>query len=203
MSKKMPFTIPIVATVLIYIWFLDPVAPSWLGPVPTIVVLGLAAWRALRTGEWGVHRNALMPATREATVLTLSAAGAFALAGMMLETLHARENPLGDLAFLLLWGGGQQFVLQTVVFREAEATISPGHAPLLAACIFALVHLPNIFLSAVTFIGALFWCRIFARYPNILPLALSHALATLAILVSFDQDVTGRLRVGASYLQLD
>lgn len=199
----MSFTIPIVATVVIYIWLLDPIAPAWLRPLPTIVVLGLAIWRAVKTREWGVDPKALVPAMREATVLTLSAVGAFALAGMVLETLHARENPLADLAFLLLWGGGQQFVLQTAVLREAEATISRRHAPWLAASIFAGLHLPNPFLSAVTFIGAFFWCRIFARHPNILPLALSHALATLAILVSFDETVTGRLRVGASYLQLD
>lgn len=198
----MSFTIPIVATVVIYIWFLDSIAPAWLRPLPTVVVLGLAIWRALKTGEWGVDPKALVPAMREATVLTLSAVGSFALAGMGLETLHARDNPLGDLAFLLLWGGGQQLVLQTVVFREAE-TISRRHAPWLAASIFAGLHLPNPFLTAVTFIGGFFWCRIFARHPNILPLALSHALATLAILVSFDETVTGRLRVGASYLQLD
>jgi hypothetical protein len=199
----MPFTIPIVATVLIYIWVLDPIAPAWLRPVPTIVVIGLAIWRALKTGEWGLSREALVPASREAALLTLSAVGAFALAGTVLETLHARGDPLADLAFLLFWGGGQQFVLQTVVLSEAKATITRRHAPLVAASLFASLHLPNPFLSAVTFIGAIAWCRIFARHPNFLPLALSHALATLAILVSFDEEVTGRLRIGASYLQLD
>lgn len=199
----MPFTIAIVATVLIYTWLLEPMGAAWMRPLPPIAVLGLAIWHASKTGEWGVRPNALIPAAREATVLTLSAVGAFALAGMMLETLHARENPLGDLAYLLIWGGAQQFVLQTVVLREAEAAISPRHAPLLAASIFATLHLPNPFLCAATFIGAFFWCRIFARHPNIFPLALSHALATLGILVSFDEKVTGRLRVGASYLLLD
>jgi hypothetical protein len=199
----MPFTIPIVATVLIYIWVLDPIAPAWLRPMPTIVVIGLAIWRALKTGEWGLSREALVPASREAALLTLSAVGAFALAGTVLKTLHAGGNPLADLTFLLFWGGGQQFVLQTVVLPEAQATITRRHAPLVAASLFASLHLPNPFLTAVTFIGAIAWCRIFARHPNILPLALSHALATLAILVSFDEGVTGRLRIGASYLQLD
>jgi hypothetical protein len=40
------------------------------------------------------------------------------------------------------------------------------------------------------------------RHPNVLPLALSHALGTLAILYAFDEAITGRLRVGYSYLQL-
>jgi membrane protease YdiL (CAAX protease family) len=199
----MPFTLPIAATVLLYIWAFDPIAPPWLRPLPTVVVLALAIARAVKTGEWGVHRAAFLPALSAATVLTLCAIGAFTLAGMMLETLHARENPLGDLAFLLVWGGGQQFVLQTVVLPEAHATSDERRAPLLAATLFASLHLPNPFLSAVTFVGATFWCGIYMRHPNILPLAVSHALATMAILVSFDDRVTGRLRVGVSYLMLE
>jgi membrane protease YdiL (CAAX protease family) len=54
----------------------------------------------------------------------------------------------------------------------------------------------------VTFAGGLVWCAIYARHPNIVPLAISHALGTLAILHAFDPDVTGRLRIGYSYLQL-
>jgi hypothetical protein len=54
----------------------------------------------------------------------------------------------------------------------------------------------------MTTIGALIWCAIYDRYPNIVPLAVSHALATLAILYAFDEAITGRLRIGASYLRL-
>ena len=54
----------------------------------------------------------------------------------------------------------------------------------------------------MTFAGALAWCWIYDRHPNLLPLALSHALLTLAILCAFDEAVTGHLRVGAAYLRL-
>ena len=199
----MPFTIPIAATVLIYIWILDPIAPPWLRQLPTALVVTLAIARAVGSGEWGVRPDAFLPAARDAAILTLTAAGVFLIAGMFLETLHARENPLGDLAFLLVWGGGQQFVLQTVVLPEAYAKSNRHRAPFLAATLFGALHLPNPFLTAVTFIGGLFWCRIYMRHPNIMPLAVSHALATMAILVSFDEGVTGRLRVGVSYLMLE
>lgn len=63
-------------------------------------------------------------------------------------------------------------------------------------------RMPNPFLTAVTFVAGLAWCGIYARHPNIVPLAISHALGTLAILHAFDPDVTGRLRIGQSYLQL-
>ena len=39
----------------------------------------------------------------------------------------------------------------------------------------------------MTFAGALAWCWIYDRCPNLLPLALSHALLTLAILYAFDE----------------
>jgi len=51
-----------------------------------------------------------------------------------------------------------------------------------AAALFALVHAPNVFLILMTGIGALGWCAIYSRYPNFLPLGVSHALATLALL---------------------
>ena len=64
------------------------------------------------------------------------------------------------------------------------------------------MHLPNPFLAAVTFVGALAWCWIYDRHPNVIPLALSHAVATLAMLYAFDDTITGRLRVGQAYLTL-
>ena len=70
------------------------------------------------------------------------------------------------------------------------------------ALVFALVHLPNPLLMIVTFVGAVAWCACFDRYPNVLPLAVSHALGTLAMLYAFNDTITGRLRIGASYLRL-
>jgi membrane protease YdiL (CAAX protease family) len=66
--------------------------------------------------------------------------------------------------------------------------------------LFAAIHLPNPFLTSMTLIGALGWCAIYDRYPTIIPLALSHAIATLAILYAFDDGITARLRVGLAYL---
>ena len=53
-----------------------------------------------------------------------------------------------------------------------------------------------------TFGGALGWCAIFARHANILPLGVSHAMTTLALLYGFDDDLTGHLRIGQAYLRL-
>ena len=107
-----------------------------------------------------------------------------------------------SLALLIPWGLGQQFALQTVFLHESRSAVGRTAGICLAAALFASLHLPNPFLSAMTFAGALAWCWIYDRHPNLLPLALSHALLTLAILCAFDEAITGHLRVGAAYLRL-
>jgi membrane protease YdiL (CAAX protease family) len=111
-----------------------------------------------------------------------------------------RDAPLLDFLYVVVWGGAQQFVLQTVVLREARSAAGRGAVPV-AAAIFAVFHLPNPFLVLVTFLGGLIWCAIYARYPNIVPLALSHAAATVIILVAFPVATTNALRTGWRYFQ--
>jgi membrane protease YdiL (CAAX protease family) len=189
------FSAAIVAIVLAYTWVLAPITPRWTSYAAGALVLGLALARALITGEWGLRASAFPPALWRALTVTAAAALVLASAGTQLGTWHDRHMSAGEFAILFLWGLGQQFALQTVILRETTV--------LAAALIFAALHLPNPFLAAVTFAGALAWCWIYSRYPNILPLALSHALLTIVILYAFDDRITGRLRVGAAYLALD
>jgi hypothetical protein len=122
--------------------------------------------------------------------------------GLAIGTLHDRTDFLGNVAGLIPWGAAQQWMLQTVVLREVRRHLPPRAAIVAAAALFALVHAPNLFLMLMTLIGGLGWCAIYSRYPNFLPLGVSHALATIALLYAFDDDITGRLRIGESYLRL-
>ena len=198
----MPFTIPIVLVVLGYTWVVAPLTPNWVQLVPTVVVIAVAVARALHTGEWGLSRLAFLPVLRWAAALTAVAVLVIGLAGWQLGTWHDRRALLGNFAVLIPWGLGQQFALQTVLLREAQGVVSSRAAIWLAALVFSVLHLPNPFLASVTFVGALAWCWIYGRYPNVIPLALSHAVTTLAILYAFDDAITGRLRVGHAYLTL-
>jgi membrane protease YdiL (CAAX protease family) len=198
----MSFTFVILAVILGDIWYLDPRLPRAFVGVPVGVVAGLGVWHAAKSGEWGFEWRALLPGLRAAAVVTIPAVMTILLAGASLGTLHDRRDFLGSLGRLTVWGGAQQWILQTVVLHEARHAISNRWGILLAATLFAAVHLPNPFLTALTFGGGIVWCAIYVRYPNIIALALSHGLATLAILYSFDEAITGRLRIGYSYLQL-
>lgn len=198
----MRLTAATLAIILSYTWYVAPRTPHQFAVVPIVLVAALGLWRAARTGEWGLEWRAFVPALRAVAMITIPAVLFIIAAGASLGTLHDRRDFLGSLGALVVWGGAQQWILQTVVLREAQRVASPAWAVVLAAALFAVVHLPNPFLTAVTFAGGLAWCAIYTRHPNILPLALSHALGTLAILYAFDEAITGRLRIGYSYLQL-
>jgi membrane protease YdiL (CAAX protease family) len=197
------FSAAILATLLSYTWLLEPRLPRAFVAVPAAIVLGLGLWHALRTGEWGLAPAALLPGLRPTALFTIPAVLALLAAGVAMGTLHPRRESLVGIALLVAWGGAQQWLLQTVVLREAQRATSRRAGLVVAAALFAAVHLPNPFLTAMTFAGALAWCAIYDRHPNIVPLALSHAMITLAILHAFADSLTGRLRIGHAYLRLE
>jgi membrane protease YdiL (CAAX protease family) len=198
-----PFTIAIVTSVIVYAWTVEGHAPRSFVYVPAALVLALTVWHNLRHGAWGFSGRALVPGLVEALAVTLVLGGVILAAGAVLGTLHDRRDFLGSLAPLVLWGGAQQWVLQTVVVREAQRATSRRVGIVIAALLFGAIHLPNPFLAPVTAAAALAWGWLYDRHPNIIPLALSHGLGTLAIRYAFDDRITGRLRIGASYLRLD
>jgi membrane protease YdiL (CAAX protease family) len=198
-----PYTLAIVCTVLVHVWLLEERWPREAVIFPAVVIVALSIRHNLQHREWGVARRALAPGLVRALGVTLLLVLVIVGAGFILGTLHDRRDFLGSLAPLVLWGGAQQWVLQTVVLREAQGATSPRAGIVVAALLFGAVHLPNPFLAPVTALAALVWCRLYDRYPNIIPLALSHGLGTLALRYAFSDDMIGRLRVGASYLRLN
>lgn len=197
----MPFTATIVTAVLVYVWFVEGNADRRLVYVPSAIVLMSTIWHNARHGEWGFSRRAMLPGLVQAIAITVPLAAVIIAIGAALGTLHDRRDFLGSLAALFVWGGAQQWVLQAVVLREAQRASSRRRGIVVAALLFGIVHLPNPFLAPVTAFGALVWCWLYDRYPNIIATAFSHALGTLAILYAFDERITGRLRIGMSYVR--
>jgi hypothetical protein len=198
----MPHTLAIVAMVFAYMWVADPlvnVRGPWVA-LPVVLILAVSVRHNMKTRAWGFSRRAFWPALGWSTVLTVTLGAALWFIGHAQGAPPVRPAPLLDFLYVIVWGGAQQFVLQTVILRESQHAVRRG-ATMLAAAIFASVHLPNPFLTIVTFVGALAWCGIYARHPNIVPLALSHATAAVIILMSFNREITGGLRTGWRYLQ--
>lgn len=199
---SMPYTAAIAAIILGYTWIAAPlvsVRGPWLA-LPVVLVIGLCVMHNRRTHEWGFNRKAFWPAMAWSTALTLLFGAVLWWIGHRLGDAPRRDAPWLDFLYVCVWGGSQQFVLQTVILREAQSVGRRAAVPL-AAAIFAAFHLPNPFLVIVTLTGGLIWCAIYARHPHIVPLALSHAAATVIILMSFNLATTGALRTGWRYFQ--
>ena len=197
----MPFTAAVISCVLVYAWLVEPHVSRSVVLAPACAVTFLTAWHNLRHREWGFSWSGLAPGLWRALAVTLAGALLILISGAAAGTLHDRRDFLGSLAPLVAWGGAQQWVLQTVVLREAQHASSRAAGIAIAAALFGIVHLPNPLLAPLTAAAALVWCRIYDRYPNIIPLALSHGLGTLALRYAFDETITGRLRIGAAYLR--
>jgi membrane protease YdiL (CAAX protease family) len=196
----MIFSVAILATVLVYTWVLQPVTPRWTATLAAAVVLALAGVRAVRAREWGLAPSQFLPSLLSSAIFTAAAACVLALAAWQRGSWHARSATVVDAAILLLWALGQQFALQITLLREAQAATRRAAGIAIASALFAALHLPNPFLTTVTFLAALAWCSIYDRHPNLIPLTLSHALLTLVVLSALDEAATGRLRVGVAYL---
>jgi membrane protease YdiL (CAAX protease family) len=196
------FSTAILACILGYVWLVEGRVPRESVLIPAALVLALTLWHDYLHGEWGFSWRALLPGLWRALAITFALSLVILAAGAIVGTLHDRRDFLGSLAPLAVWGGAQQWVLQTVVLRESQRATSRRSGITIAALLFGVVHLPNPFLAPVTAAGALIWCRLYDRYPNIIPLAISHGLGTLALQYAFDETITGRLRIGASYLRL-
>lgn len=198
----MIFTAAIMLLILGYMWVAVPLfgGDHQVSALLILGVLGLCAWGNARSGAaWGFQKGQMAPALRWTLALTLPVVILLLAVGFEIGTLASRDRLVLRFALLLAWALVQQFVLQTVILREARQRFSRWTAIVISAAVFALIHLPNPFLTPATFVAALAWCWIYERHPNLFPIALSHAAASLAALLALGPGITGGMRVGYGY----
>ena len=105
--------------------------------------------------------------------------------------------------WLFVWGLIQQHVLQAFFNRRAQDVWGKGFASILVATtIFAVLHLPNFWLTIATFLGGLMWTSVYQRIPNLFALALSHGLMSAALVLSAPPAAMHGMRVGYNYFHL-
>jgi len=99
-----------------------------------------------------------------------------------------------------IWALLQQFILQSFIFVRLESVFGSKRAVLAASLLFAAAHLPSPLLTVLSLLGALFFCEMFRRYRNILPVGLVHAALGLTIASSLPDRLLHHMRVGLGYL---
>lgn len=178
-----------------------PLATCWI-ILTVIVILGLAfngrytaremglAWPTLRATLWiggiGLALTAAIPAV---AALTRTNEG------------PAHVLPLRTAWRYVLWALEQEFILQSFFFLRMETLLGSRRAVWITALLFATVHIPNPILTVATLIGGLFFCEMFRRFRNILPLGMVHAAMGLTVAASFSDSLLHNMRVGIGYLQ--
>lgn len=136
---------------------------------------------------------------------TLSMTALLLLAGALAGSINF-SRWRGGWAFVgvptlgLAWGLIQQYALQAFINRRAQIVCGRGaRSVLLVSAVFALAHLPNPALTAVTFAGGIVWAAVYQRAPNLPALAVSHALMTWVLVSTLPPHLLGGLRVGYKY----
>ena len=70
---------------------------------------------------------------------------------------------------------------------------------LMVGAIFGLLHLPNVWVTLITFLGGLIWAAIYQRVPNLFALAVTHSVMTWFVVSTLPPTALHHLRVGLGY----
>ncbi len=171
-----------------------------------VALLGSVLWFGLRrrTRE---ELGFVWPSRRGTwTILAVGCGVAVAIPLLVLLSGHpVPANPdwpkFRNLWPYVVWALGQQFLLQSFFYLRFESLLGARAAVLVSSALFALLHLPNLPLTALTVLGGLFFTEMFRAYRSLYPLGIAHALMGIAIAYSFPDSLMHHMRVGLSYWQ--
>lgn len=176
-------------------------------PIVVIVAFGFLTHRALdeKAPELGLRLDNFYHAVRLLAppmflIIVVLVLIAYAVGSLRMPRLSADWQHLRTVLWLLWWGFLQQYALQAIINRQAQAIWGKGVRSLFAvALVFAALHLPNAPLVLATFVGGCVWAFVYQRAPNLVALALSHCVMSMALICTLPPALLHGMRVGAGY----
>jgi membrane protease YdiL (CAAX protease family) len=202
--------VSVTSTALIAVWAVLALSSSrWMLAVPIALAFAFILLshhiRNETAGDLGWRTDNFLKAMRLLILPMLAGAMVmFAIGwyrGSLRFALPRNRTAILWLPFVgVAWGLVQQYVLQAFFNRRAQMVWGQGPLSIfVVAFIFALIHLPNLWLAVATFAGGLIWATVYQRAPNLPALALSHALMTWVLITTVPQSALQSLRVGFKY----
>jgi len=195
------FTLVLVAS----IWLFEPLtrAPgllTWTALAGIAIAVGSVVWHRYSPARLGIRIDNLLPAVAVFVPLSLLyAAAAILVCGGFTPQPQAHPWYRG-IPWRLTWSFLQEFCLLSFILNRFLDLLHRSAAAVLAASVlFALLHLPNPFLTLYTLGGGLILTLVFLRFPNLFAATLAHTLASLMASLFIPGAVTGSMRVGPLY----
>jgi len=204
--------VSIVTSILVVIWGIVPLMPRSQGlmAIPLLLVLTQSivshCLRQESLAEIGLSTRNFGEATALLRLPLLFCSGLLIFAGWASGSLETATGFFSGLPSLLVSGIAQQYLLQgvihrrlgeaTLAIRQRFSTLQSTLPVLLTATCFAVVHLPNITLSILTFIGGLILSLVYQRAPNIYAIGLSHGFMSLIVIKALPPWILHSLSVG-------
>lgn len=195
----------VVAAIGVFLWFGRQVF-SGFDVLFGISLLAMLAYSHRRAGErWreiGFRSDTFWPTLRLLLPVVLLGGVAIAGASIVLRELgvSAPRKAPAMIPVFVAFGIAQQYVMLGFMFRRVQRVAGVRFAPILTAVLFALLHLPNVFLTSVTFVWGMVACLVYRRSPNIWANGLVHGLMSAQLFYLLPQAVTHGLHVGMEYV---
>ena len=128
-------------------------------------------------------------------------------AGLLASRLQTLHTPAYAALFVkrccgyAIWAFLQEFLLLGFfLLRLLRLLPDRKTAMMAAACMFAVVHLPNPILTVLTLLWGWVSCQLFLRYRNLYTLAMAHAILGTCLAITIPGPVVHHMRVGLGYL---
>jgi membrane protease YdiL (CAAX protease family) len=170
---------------------------SYLVIITILIGLGLNLYRREGPNELGLRLDNLTRAIGELFWFTLAGSVTIVAIGLGFGSVNFGVRFLKQLAVLFFWGLLQHYGAQGLVNRRLQTACGPGWRSVwITAVIFSALHLPNPTLTVATLIGGYFWSSAFQRHPNLIAIALTHALLSALLANSFPRQVMPNMKVG-------
>ena len=187
---------------IVFVLWMPELPQRVLSPVALVVTLAIVLARRPSRGDLGVGWRGLVP-----SLWILPAAIVLAIASLVAAHRIGTLHPLykGDfkhIAGYVLWTLYQQFLLNDCFMPRLNRLLASEVAAVsVAAALFAVAHLPNVWLAAATMVWGAISCALFRRYRNLYSLGLAQGLLGICFAVCVPDALHHHLRVGLGYLR--